>query len=947
MPFLVLLVFLVLSASLHESVGAPPSEAARTFELADPALRIELVASEPMIESPCAFAFDEQGQLFVAENRGYPNTSSPPQGRIALLRDKDGDGRMDERVTFAEGLTFPNGVLPWRGGVIVTCAPDVLFLKDTDGDGRADERRVLLTGFATTGSTQLRVNAPRVGPDGWIYLAAGLSGGMIGSPEHPERDPMKMTADLRFNPETLECEAVDGRSQYGMSFDAFGRRFICMNRLPVQHVVLSSRWLRRNPDLAFSDTVQDCHDRDVKTGLRGGGNGVRLHPISHNVTTADSHAGSFSAACGVYVWPGGDLGSAYSGVVFSCDPTGNLVHADRLEPAGPAFHAKPLFGDREFLASRDDSFRPVYLGSGPDGVLYVADMYRPVIEHPDYLPQEVRKRTDFETGKAMGRIWRIARPGANRAAKLVGAHTAERVSALKDERGWVRQTAFRLLLEDHADPAHLREVLDSASPTARAAALQLLGALGALQTDDLQAAANSADGRIRELGLRLWLEQKEPRAWMPDPAVLGNETDPGARLFAALALGEIDEGTAALAQIAAATSADRWMRAAVLSSIHGRAGDFLQAFFESAETIESGQVELIRGAARSFRNLAELRKELKRWNGRLDAGRAGLRRALIALVLGVAERSGERIDPKPDDPWLTGIVKGAIEAAQAEDGEREERTLSIELLGRVVWEKAGTVLLRLAIHARDEEVRNAAVRAAASFPEKAVADTLLQPDVWKQATPAQRELLLDALLSRGMHVAGVLEAVEQGRLPANAIPTNRRATLRKSADQRLRERAEALFGKINADRQAAFESTKAALKLAGNAAHGRILFQQVCATCHRLDRVGSQVGPDLFDIRNQTKENILFHIVVPDAEIAPAFTAYLAEMKDGRSMTGIVASETPTTVTLRGPLAQESSLLRAELKSLEALPNSLMPAGLEQAMSTQDLADLLAYLKGE
>ena len=123
-------------------------------------------------------AFDERGRLFVAENRGYPD-SSTPVGRIALLQDTDGDGRMDKRTTFAEGLTFPNGVLPWRGGVIVTCAPDVLFLKDTDGDGVADERRVLLTGFATTGSTQLRVNDPTLGADGWIYFAAGLSGGKI------------------------------------------------------------------------------------------------------------------------------------------------------------------------------------------------------------------------------------------------------------------------------------------------------------------------------------------------------------------------------------------------------------------------------------------------------------------------------------------------------------------------------------------------------------------------------------------------------------------------------------------------------------------------------------------------------------------------------------------------------------------------------------------------
>lgn len=232
-------VLLTLSRIVHAAtLPSPlsPEDALRAFEVA-PGLRVELVAAEPLIQSPCALAFDDRGRLFVAENRGYPigtPEGQPGAGVIALLEDTDGDGRMDRRTAFAEGLSFPNGVLPLKDGVIVTCAPDVLFLRDTKGTGRADERRVLLTGFATTGSTQLRVNCPTIGPDGWIYLAAGLSGGTVSCPEHPERPPLRMTGDVRFHPETLEVEPVDGRSQYGMAFDEAGRRFICMNRLPVQ-----------------------------------------------------------------------------------------------------------------------------------------------------------------------------------------------------------------------------------------------------------------------------------------------------------------------------------------------------------------------------------------------------------------------------------------------------------------------------------------------------------------------------------------------------------------------------------------------------------------------------------------------------------------------------------------------------------------------------------------
>ena len=328
-----------------------------------------LVAAEPLVASPCAIAFDAKGRLFVAENRGYPigpKEGEKPVGVIALLEDTDKDGRMDKRTVFADGLTFPNGVLPWDGGVIVTCAPDVLFLKDNDGDGVADERKVLLTGFATTGSTQLRVNAPTIGPDGLIYLAAGLSGGSVTCPEHPERPPLKMTSDIRFHPKTLEVELVDGKSQYGMSFDVFGNRFICMNRVPVQHVVFDSKWLKRNPRLAFSETVQDCNERNAFNGINGGHDGVRLFPVSSNITTADGHAGSFSAACGVKIWQGKSLLTPEcAAAVFSCDPTGNLVHADQLTAKGATFTASPLYQGREFLASRDDWFRPVFLAEGP------------------------------------------------------------------------------------------------------------------------------------------------------------------------------------------------------------------------------------------------------------------------------------------------------------------------------------------------------------------------------------------------------------------------------------------------------------------------------------------------------------------------------------------------------------------------------------------------------
>jgi putative membrane-bound dehydrogenase-like protein len=220
-----------------------PEQALASFDT-EPGLRVELVAAEPMVVSPAACAFDERGRLYVAENRGYPlgpGPGKPPAGVVALLEDADGDGRMDRRHEFATGLTFPNGVLPWKGGVIITCAPDVLWLADTDGDGKSDVREVWLTGFDDKNTTQLRVSHPTLGPDGWIYLTSGWTGpSKVRSPKFPERAAVEVKTDSRFNPFTGELEAIDGRAQFGQSFDDFGRRFICYNRVQVQHVVISA-----------------------------------------------------------------------------------------------------------------------------------------------------------------------------------------------------------------------------------------------------------------------------------------------------------------------------------------------------------------------------------------------------------------------------------------------------------------------------------------------------------------------------------------------------------------------------------------------------------------------------------------------------------------------------------------------------------------------------------
>lgn len=1008
------LALLILSAPAFAAFAAEPlgnlapADALAAFET-EPGFAVELVAAEPLVVDPVALAFDERGRLFVAENRDYPlgAPDGKPAGIVALLEDADGDGRMDRRTEFATGLSFPNGVMCWRGGVIVTAAPDVFWLKDSDGDGRADVKEVWLTGFALGGSSQLRVNDPTLGPDGWVYFAGGLSGGTVFSPKHPDAKLDLGRGDLRFDPDTGEIELVDGKSQFGLAFDDAGNRFACMNRVPVQHAPLAAKVVAQNPAIASPGVLQNCPELVPNHLLvRNFNSGARLFPISANVTTADSHAGTYSAACAVHLYRGTVLPEEYRGAAFSCDPTANLVRADRLVPVGGSFAARRIHEGTEALRSRDNWFRPVFLADGPDGALYVADMYRGVIEHPEYLPEEVRKRTNFEEGSDKGRIWRLTAKLKAPGSKFAGAttNTVDLVAALSDAVPWRRDTAFRLLRESaSADAVPLllkalpplrnenfeltnlrRDELESPTNAALAAGrihalnltARLIGwtepnlAFAAAKTPPppgfnagqgmqfvaalIAASLNESPG-LRETAFRqlalmsgLSIADKILELWAADP-------NPVVRLHVAVMLGHWDVSGAveALGRIALTDGADRWTRVAVLAGLKDRGLHFLDRLMANPVAAPSAEfmTELGRmlGPTGTPRDLGG-----RHW---LWAGGPG-NDWKLAFWAGVGEGLRKDGQPLPTDLLAERV---GLEPKRLNELTVTATSLladSLAPLGhrlaalRFLIEFPGGFdrgrLLNVVNGSEPVELQRAAVVAVSKAGPLNCARELLGDGFWARVAPAVQAVALNALLASPTNHAPLLDAIERGSVKVASLMPAQREQLRKSADDAVHAHAERLFaGAVPGDRRAAFEAAKASLALKPVPANGHAVFTRACAGCHRFNREGVAVGPDLFDIRNQPKETILLHLVIPEQEIAPNFTAFDCVTKDGRTLTGLLVADSPSSITLRQGQGIEETIPRDGIASLKASPLSLMPQELEKTLTAQELADLLAYLRGE
>jgi glucose/arabinose dehydrogenase/mono/diheme cytochrome c family protein len=473
-----------------------PAEAIKTIHAAR-GFKVELVAADPVVQCPVEIEFDADGRMFVLEMRAYmPNPEGKgedqPIGRVSLLEDTDGDGRMDKATVFVDGLQMPRAIAVVGDGLLVAEPPRLWWFRDTNHDGKADEKTEVAHDYGSQANPEHTANGLIWGLDNWIYSA-------------------NHTARYRFLDGEWKQEPAPFRGQWGITQDDFGRQFFTLNSEPLRGDLVPAHYLNRNPNFKknpFGGNVQieknfAVWPLRVNPGVNRGYNEGQLRP--------DGTLATYTAACASCIYRGDIFPPRFSGAAFLCEPSANVVRCELLTEHDGLITATNAFDKTEFIASTDERFRPVNLSNGPDGALYVVDMYHGIIEHRIYLTTYLRKQIEargLDKFTNLGRIYRIVPDGFKRTSirKMNGMNPAELVQQLRSKNGWARDTAQRLLVERHnsdAVPELKALVKNNAEPLAQLHSLWTLDGMGEIDRETLLAASNASHTKVRAAAIRL------------------------------------------------------------------------------------------------------------------------------------------------------------------------------------------------------------------------------------------------------------------------------------------------------------------------------------------------------------------------------------------------------------------------------------------------------------
>ncbi len=967
--------------------GATPTPADALKQMrAAPGFEVKLVASEPDIRQPVTMTFDERGRLWVLQYLQYPTPAGlkpvkvdqylrtkydqlpppPPRGpkgadRVTICEDTDGDGRMDKFKDFVTGLNLASGMCLGHGGLFVAQPPYLLFYADKNRDDLPDgDPEVLLTGFGMEDAHAF-ANSLQWGPDGWLYGAHGstVSANIRG---------IEFQQGIwRYHPLTKEFElfAEGGGNTWGLDFDEDGEIIAGTN---------------------FGDVI-GLHQVQGAYYVKG----FTKHGPLHNPHTYGyfehipfkGFKGGHVTSGGI-VYQGGAFPPEFNGAYIAANVLSHAVYWHKLVRKGSSFTGQ--FGG-PLIETDDETFRPIDCLTGPDGAVYVADWCDPRATHLD--PLDTWDRSN-------GRIYKLQASGAPAVAAkfdLARRSSQELIKLLADPNNWMRREARRLLAERRDakilpslrlqllgaandqlaletlwalhvsggfNDTLVKQFLTHGSEQVRAWTIRLLGdarKLSSSQQKLLASAAHNGTSPIIRRQLAATAKRLPGKDALPIIRELlerdEDTEDPQIPLLLWWAI-ESKALSDRADVVALFASSSFWQHALVRRFIAGRLArryaaegtpkDYatcarlltLAPDFATVEVLLNGMGEALVG-----RTFDEPPPSLEVW---FDKAWPVHPRSSTLLRFGV------RLGLEP----VRSLVLTRIRDVQTPEA---DRIGLIEILGQVGQTESVPGLLELLEKSPSEKLRAAALTALQRFPEARIARALLV--IYPGLSTDLRARARSALCSRPAWAAALVGAVEAGRFDAKEVAFDQLRQMRELQDVELNQRIEKRWGKVGTEapeeKRNFINELKLVLKPSGAAARtgkgngeeGRKIFAQACGVCHKLFGEGNTLGPDLTSADRRNTDTLLANIVTPSAYIRPEYVGFEAVTKDDQTIAGLMVESTADAVTLLDRNNQRQVLVRSELKDLKEATHSLMPEGLLEALSPQQVMDLFTYLQGE
>ena len=944
------------------------------------ALDISLVASEPDIIDPVALTFDHNCRLYVVEMRDYPNgvPYEKKGGTIKLLSDTNGDGRFNKITLFATNISYPTSATAWKDGILVAAPPDIVYLKDTDGDGVSDERETLISGFKL-GVTDSNFNSLRWNLDNWIHGANGGNGGNIYFNGKDEvKTPLK-NLDFRFNPDIRRVETTSQTGGgFGLVFNEWGHSFTTYNIDYLQQRIIPQNYI---------DHAQNLRPFEATRNISRHGKMARIFPISEPETRVNhpEQAGYFSSAGGMGYLGIDGYPEDLSGSVFICDVVGNLIHRNILTLNGGAYSAlrSPTEKKSEFFASSDNHFRPTAVELGPDGALYIADMQRSVIEHPDYIPNKIKQRVNIREGDKKGRIYRITPKSKLSSIKpnISPIKIQNIEEEFKNPNQWRRLTAQRLIYEnqDKSLSPRLRKLISDKNDFARLHALWSLKGLEVIEPEDILVGLSDTNPKIRENVIRI----AEASGFFGDPLIqkklisLADDTDPTVRFQLALTLGKMEASAStqrALQSIYFRDHMDMWTRKAVFCSLKENEVEFTRSMVDRIAPLYLE--ELFEISASRLKNETDLKILISitlnsnwRYDEKvklLNALRSGISRSINieslksinirSLAEGIpALKLAEKMElhqlsvitgsvPFLDDSSVGKIINQLPrpDGTNTKQIKQHVRFIANISQSKTVIDK----LISIIKSAFNDEIQITAINALSKITGRAQPSSLVS--LWPYVLPSNRSQVINIFVYNSRFKEAFLTALESKAIAlgeTNLDLEHRRQLIRYSGSS-LGNRAKKLFGDEEySNRISIVDDWLEKLPKNGNARRGEKHFSNLCANCHKSNGKGHALGPELEGLSHRSVEDLASNIIDPNMAINPKYAPYKIVTKSGETYVGILSNQSANSVSISMPLSISINVNRDNIAQLQSMRSSLMPSGLEKSLTPAGLRDLIEYIR--